>query len=122
MSESPFPALIGEDLDTVSFVRDYVELRINYAIVRALTDPTGVIDGVPWAFPEEGSADLMRRYINRVLVAAELVPDDHILLTFDGDATFLISLRWEDRVGPEAAHFVPPDERGQPGVAAMWVW
>jgi len=33
---SPFDALV-DHLDMVSYVRDYVELRINYSIVRLLT-------------------------------------------------------------------------------------
>ena len=106
----------------VSFVRDYVELRIDYSIVRALTNPAGIVDGISWSFPEDGSADLLLKYINRALVAAEVVPEDHILLTFEGRASITISLRSEDRVGPEAAHFVPAKANGEPDSSSMWIW
>lgn len=122
MSESPFQRLIGQELDMVSFVRDYVELRIDYSIIRALTDPTGSVDGMAWSFPRPGAADRLREYIGRTLLAAELEPDDHILLTFEGDATIEISLRREDRTGAEAAHLVPAGEEGELDVAGMWVW
>jgi hypothetical protein len=48
VEESPFQALVGEQIDTVSFVRDYVELWIDCAIPRALADPTGMVDGTLW--------------------------------------------------------------------------
>jgi hypothetical protein len=33
MSDPPFDTLVGQELDMVSFVRDYVELRVDYSIV-----------------------------------------------------------------------------------------
>jgi hypothetical protein len=122
MNDNPFQPLIGRELDTVSFVRDYVELRIDYSVIRSITDPTGSVDGVAWSFPQPGTADRLREYIGRTLLAAELEPDDHILLTFEGDATIEISLRQADRTGPEAAHFVPATDSGSLDVAGMWVW
>lgn len=41
MSENPLGILVGREVDAVSFVRNYVELRIDYSILRALTNPTG---------------------------------------------------------------------------------
>ena len=122
MSENPLGSLVGTELDTVSFVRDYVELRIDYSIVRALTYPSGTIDGRAWRLGDEGVADVMRRYIGRKVADVEVVEDQRILLTFDGDALLEISLRLEDRRGAEAAHFVPARPDGTLDVAAMWVW
>jgi hypothetical protein len=56
VSDSPFDALVGHELDTVSFVRDYVELR------------------------------------------------------------------YDDREGPEALHFMPADSKGQVDPATMSIW
>ena len=53
--ENSLGTLVGGELDTVSFGRDYVELRIDYSIVRALTDPSGTIDGVCMAVQGQGS-------------------------------------------------------------------
>ncbi|MEO8695540.1 MAG: hypothetical protein ABI658_18605 [Acidimicrobiales bacterium] len=123
MTEMPLGRLVGHDLDMVSFVRDYVELRIDYCIVRALTDPSGRIGDAGWRLPEHGAADILRRYIGLTVIATEVVEDDHLSLHFEGDAHIDVSLRPNDRVGPEAAHFVP----SFPGtdrldLAAMWVW
>jgi hypothetical protein len=122
MSENPLEILVGTELDTVSFVRDYVELRIDYSIVRALTNPNGTIDGRVWRFGDDGVADVMRRYIGRTVANVEVVEDQRIRLAFDGDAWLEISLRLEDRCGAEAAHFVPARADGTLDVVGMWVW
>lgn len=115
---NPLDRLVGGELDTVSFVRDYVELRIGYAIVRAITSPNGIVDGVAWHFDDEGAADVMRRYIGRTVTAVELIEDHHIRLMFGSDAWFRISLRDDDRVGPEAAHF----QSEQFNSPDLWIW
>lgn len=106
----------------MGFVHDYVELRIDYSIVRALTEPSGTIDGTTWQLNDEGAADVMRRYIGRTVVEVEVQQDQRILLTFDRDAWLEISLRTQDMSGPEAAHFIPARVDGTPDTAAMWVW
>lgn len=122
MSEHPLGGLVGQELDTVSFVRDYVELRIDYSIVRALTEPSGTIDGIAWRLNDEGAADVMRRYVGRTVADVEMTQDQRILLTFDRDAWLEIPLRPQDRSGPEAAHFIPARVDGTLDTAAMWVW
>jgi hypothetical protein len=119
---SGLDALGGHDVDTVAFVRDYVELRVDYSIVRALTEPTGTVDDTEWHFGTPGAADLMRRYIGRVVVAVEVVEGERLSLLLEGDATFKVSLRPEDRVGPEAAHFVPANPDGTLDLGRMVVW
>ncbi len=37
VSEATLALVLEGDLDTVAFVRDYVEVRINYNVVRCLT-------------------------------------------------------------------------------------
>jgi hypothetical protein len=119
--ENPLGVLVGGELDTVSFVRDYVELRIDYSIVRALTNLSGTIDGIAWRFSDKGAADVMRRYIGRTVADVEVTPDQRILLTFDRDARLEIPLRPEDMRGPEAAHVVPARADGTLDIAAMWI-
>lgn len=122
MSEDPLGILVGQDVDAVSFVRDYVEVRIDYSIVRALTAPSGTIDGIAWRLGDDGAADVMRRYIGRTVAQVEVSEDQRIMLTFDRDTWLEISLRPERRLGPEAAHFIPARADGTLDPAAMWVW
>src|SRR5918998_4538252 len=112
MADAPLARLMGQELDTVSFVRDYVELRIDYSILRALTEPSGILDSRPWRLGDESGADILRRYIGLTVVAAEVIGDDRISLVFDTGDTIEVSLRHEDRAGPEAAHFVPAGPGG----------
>jgi hypothetical protein len=120
--DSPFDALVDHELDTVSFVRDYVELRIDYSIVRLLTDPSGSIDDDTWSLSETSGADALRCYIGRKVLAAEFDPRDHLRLVFDGGAIISASLRDEDRTGPEALHFLQADAKGQVHAATTWIW
>ena len=106
----------------VSFVRDYVELRIDYSVLRAITDPTGSIDGIEWRLSDDCAADLLRRYIGLTVSVAEVVEHDHLTLVFDSGDRISVSLRPNDRCGPEAAHFVPATPDGGLDTAAMWVW
>lgn len=122
MDAGPLAKLVGHELDMVSFVRDYVELRVNYSILRALTGPTGCIDGINWRLSDEGSADRLRRYIGLTVSAVQVVDDDHITLIFESGDRIDVSLRPDDRLGPEAAHFVPAAQDGRPDAAAMWIW
>lgn len=122
MPDAPLDCLVGQELDTVSFVRDYVELRIDYSIVRALTAPTGSIGGIEWELYDEGAADLLRRYIGLTVSAAEVIDDERITLFFGGSDRIDVSLRPADHGGLEAAHFVPALPGGQLDLAGMWVW
>ncbi len=120
--DSPFDALVGHELDMVSFVRDYVELRIDYSIVRLLTDPSGSIDGDTWSLTDTTGADSLRGYIGRVVVATDFDQARHLRLAFDGDAMIHASLLDEDRTGPEALHFMPADAKGQVHSVNMHIW
>jgi hypothetical protein len=107
VDDHPFDSLLGHELDTVSFVRDDVELRIDYSIVRLLTLPFGSIDGDDWRLTDTQGADALRRYIGLTVVSTDFVEDDRLRLEFDGGGSIAASLREADRVGAEALHFVP---------------
>ena len=122
VSDSPFDAVVGHELDTVSFVRDYVELRIDYSVFRLLTAPTGVINDDSWCLTDAGGADALRGYIGRSIVATSFDEHEHLLLVFDDNAIIRASLLDEDRSGPEALHFMPADGKGTVHTATMYIW
>lgn len=122
MKQDGLQQLVGHDIDTVSFVRDFVELRIDYSIVRSHAVTTGTIDDVAWRFGDPGSADVMCRYIGRYITSIDVVDGDRITMHLERGATFVISLRPEDRVGVEAAHLVPARPDGTLDASAMWIW
>ena len=120
--DPPLDALVGQELDTVSFVSDYVELRIGYSIVRLLTDPSGSIGGEAWQLTQHAGADILRQYIGRTVEAVEFDESEHLRLIFNAGATIQAPLRDEDRSGPEALHFMPADAKGEVRTANMWIW
>ncbi|MCP4078623.1 MAG: hypothetical protein GY743_00075 [Planctomycetaceae bacterium] len=122
MNHDGLSALVGGEVDTVSFVRDYVELRIDYSIFRALTDPSGTISGQAWQFPTPHCADLMRGYIGQRVSGIEIQDGQMIRLTFESNDVFEVSLRDDDRTGPEAAHLLVADEYGETSPERMYVW
>jgi hypothetical protein len=119
--------LLSGDLDTVSFVRDYVEVRIDYNILRCMTGPIVRNASGDCRFPEPGSRDALCTLIDCVVTFVE-VSDDAIELQMEsGDALVLPldekSRTLDDgRVVPEAVHFVPRDERGRLDVTRMVIW
>jgi hypothetical protein len=128
MKESPLDCLIGGHLDTVSFVMDYVEFRIGYNVVRALTNPTvSLADGQSYCFPDEGSRDALCRLIDSEVVTAKEIgeaADDDRRLEFETDAghTLVIPLDWDSLNGAEGAHLVPADGAGRSMGGRMFIW
>lgn len=122
MGDSPFDILVGRELDAVSFVRDYVELHIDYSVVRLLTEPEGFLDGESWRLTDFGGADTLRRYIGRTIVATEFDEHERVRLEFEDGSNIQASLRDDDRVGPEALHLMPADASGQVHAQRMWIW
>lgn len=120
--------LVGGHLDTVSFVMDYVEFRIDYSILRALTNPiVQLADGQVSRFPEPGSRDALCRLVDSTVIAAaekgERAADDlRIEIETDARHTLVIPLDSHSLRGVEGAHLVPADERGHLDVPKMAIW
>lgn len=115
-------SLVGDELNIVAFVMNYVEFHFNGPVLRALTDPIVEHDGVRRRFPEPGSRDALCALIGTEVESVALEEGDHIELRTNRGHTLTIPLDSNSRVGPEAAHFVPADESGRLLVAAMHIW
>jgi len=119
--------LLRGDLDTVSFVRDYVELRIDYNLLRCMTRPIVRTGRGDIRFPEPGSRDALCALIDSA-VSQVAATDDAIELLMDSGDTLVLPLGEasrtlpDGRVLPEAVHLVPADERGRLDTAKMVVW
>ena len=119
-SNEALAALRGGHLDTVSFVQDYVEFRINYNVLRALAPPVVEgSDGRRLRFPEPGSRDALCELIDTWVVSADEVGSDEsgdrrIEVRTDAEHVLTIPLSG-DAGGPEFAHLVPVD-------GGMFIW
>jgi hypothetical protein len=120
--------LIGGEFDTVSFVRDYVEFRIDYNVLRAITSPQVLLpSGESHRFPDAGSRDALCTLIDSYVVQAcergsHETSDLRLEVLTDQGHVLTIPLDYGSRVGPEAAHLVPADERGRLDSIGMSVW
>lgn len=97
--------LVGEELNIVAFVMDYVEFHFNGPVLRVLVNPTVDIDGASWTFPQASSRDRLCQLIGRTVGAVSAVEDVAIELSFTDGARLRIPLDRSSRAGPEATHF-----------------
>lgn len=127
-SNDALRCLVGGDVDAVAFVRDYVEFRVDYNVLRALTPPQILTpDGQLHRFPHAESRDALCTLIDAAVVAAEELGSDEtgdprIEVRTDSGHVLIVPLDSRTRVGPEAAHLVPADASGSPDTAGMWIW
>jgi hypothetical protein len=126
-NEEALAALIGGHLDAVSFVMDYVEFRINYNVLRALSPPQiRCPDERIHEFPQPGSRDALCSLIDStVLSTAEIgrgTDDWRIEVRTDRGHVLSVPLDPDRRRSVEAAHLVPADATGGLTPAGMWIW
>lgn len=122
MDRNPLADLTGTELGAVCIVQEYVQFYFHGPVLRAFTDPSGDYDGTSWQFPTSGPADMLRRYVGLTVARTEIIEGDHIALEFDGGHRILISLRPEDRTGPEAAQYIGADDGGELDPTDIAVW
>jgi len=98
--------LIGEDLNAVCFVMDYVEFHFNGPVLRALSNPMVSTSSGVWTFPESGPRDQLTTLIGLTVVQVSVRDEEAISLDFSNGSKLSVPLDYEHRTGPEAAHFV----------------
>ncbi|MFF5210398.1 hypothetical protein [Streptosporangium sp. NPDC000396] len=113
--------LVGEELNIVAFVMDYVEFHFNGPKLTALTDPHIQIGLQTWIFPEPGSRDALCTLIGRTVQAVSIKPNEHIIIDFS-EAILTVPLDEDSLHGPEAAHFFPAERDGSHRLKRMMIW
>ncbi len=91
---------------------DYLQLEFNGSVLSAFNPITVSAGSKLWSQREEGWADALRTRIGRTVQSAHTT-DVELIIEFDDEAEFKVSLRSEDYVGPEAFMFNSP---GRPTV------
>lgn len=97
--------IVGEQLSSVEFVQDYVQLKFDGPGVTAVTWPIVEVGGSEYRWDEPGFRDELCRRISRKVVSATVSPGEALRLEFDDGAAVSVSLRPNDYRGPEAAKF-----------------
>jgi hypothetical protein len=97
--------IVREQLSSVEFVQDYIQLHFDGPTLTAFVLPTVQLPEKKLGFGDFGYRDELCARIGRKVVLAELVEANAITVRFDDGAVIEISLKPEDSVGPEAGHF-----------------
>jgi hypothetical protein len=87
---------------------DYIQLEFNGSILSAFNPLTVSAGNRLWSQREAGWADALRARIGRTVQNAHAT-DIELIIEFDDEAKFKVSLRSEDYVGPEAFMFKSPN-------------
>jgi hypothetical protein len=111
--------LVGCELGTVAFVRNYVEFIFDGPVLRSLTPPVVIVDGLRHEFPQPGSRDVLCELIGRVVEGAGELPD-RLSVSFAGGSVVEIPRSGKDAVF-EVAELIPVIG-GKLHVASMIVW
>ncbi|MFZ5904216.1 MAG: hypothetical protein ACOYZ8_11775 [Chloroflexota bacterium] len=113
-NEKAFDILVGTELSSVEFVRDYLQLRFDGPCLNVLTDPVLTIDNKEYKRIDFGFCDRLCQFIGKQVVVAT-IDKDKILLGFSEERKIVISLKEEDRKTDEAAIFYANKDQ-------WWVW
>ncbi len=96
--------LVGQDLSSVTFVRDYVQLAFDGPGLSAYTMPTVTSESESLSLGQPGYRDSLCRQIGCRVERTE-ADDQRVLIIFENGAAVSISLRDDDYRGPGALEF-----------------
>ena len=116
MQKDTLGKLIGLELTSVEFVRDYVQLRFDGTVLSAYTLPKIYVGNKKVASPSSvGYADMLIANIGRVVKRADDSGGTEIVIEFTNEQALKISLLDKDRRADEAA-LMSTEEGG------FWSW
>ncbi len=104
--EEALQLLIGEQLSSVEFVQDYVQLRFNgpcltvYSVAHEIKT-----NGLSVAWGESGYRDALCNLITHKVREINFTVSESLSLPFDEGSVWSLSLCDSDYVGPEALMF-----------------
>ena len=104
--------LIGEQLSSVEFVQDYLQLRFDGPCLTVYGRVHHVCsnqNSILWGQP--GYRDALCGLIAHQIRKTEVLSDEKISLTFDNEAVWSLSLREDDYCGPEALMYVDGSDK-----------
>jgi hypothetical protein len=96
--------IVGEQLSSVEFVQDYVQLRFDGPTLTAFTSPTVLVGPKEFQWGAPGFRDELCGRIARRVVRAT-INGTSVSIAFDEGAVVRIPLRPDDHRDPEAVKF-----------------
>lgn len=89
--------IVGTELGSVVFVRDYVQFNFDGPIITFVVDPQVTARGVERTFPNDGSRDYLCALIGKKITGARR-SGDRIHIDFEGEGAVSVST-----LGPDGA-------------------
>jgi hypothetical protein len=104
--------LEGKQLASVTFVRDYLQLGFDGPVFSAYVWPVVHVSGISYSISAPGYRDEICKRISRNVISADEIERKELVFNFDDGSSFVVSLRSEEREGPEAAMLQSNSELG----------
>ena len=98
-------AIIGEELVSVEFVQDYLQLRFAAPLFTLFAWPHVLFPDCSVAYGEPEYRNALCAQIGEKVVAASLEEGDALTIEFENGTVFGLSLREEDVDGPESGSY-----------------
>jgi hypothetical protein len=111
----PLKMLIGYELSSLEFVRDYLQLRFDGPMITAYSLPKIKSEEETYEPGVLGYCDTLCSCISSTVRSASIVEGKEISLEFDSGIKLTISLKSEDYQGAEVAIFRKNSDE-------WWVW
>ena len=100
--------LIGEELESVTFVRDYVQLGFNNPGINLYVWPFIHSGDLALKRPDVGYTDALIGLINSRLAGVDELLDQGLVFDFDDGTRLAVPLDGTGLVGPEVAMYTDP--------------
>ena len=97
----------GEELHSVAFVEDYLELRFGPAILTLYAWPYVMLPDFSVAFGEPEYRNALCAQIGETVKTASLEDGNALTIELENEVVLGLSLREEDLDGPESGLFSP---------------
>ncbi len=98
-------AIEGEELKSVEFVEDYLQLRFGLPLLKLYDWPHILLPDFSVAFGEPEYRNALCSLIGETVEKAMLEEDDALTIEFANGIVFGLSLREEDVDGPESGSY-----------------
>ena len=104
-------SFVGQQLISVTFIHDYIQLSFDTAQVTAITNPAIFIAGEVIHFGDPGYRDRLCDQIGIAIRQATVIEGDRFSLAFDNNVQIVVSLKSEDYQTVEAVTVKFDDNR-----------
>jgi hypothetical protein len=97
--------IAGRSLSAVTFVMDYVQLDFHGSGFTLYVWPEVSTATSSYKYQQPGYRDALCEQIDKVVTEVSPLTDNDLVIKFQNDVSFRMSLRDEEYVGPELVQF-----------------